>query len=822
MTLDRVIHALPKGRTLPEPVFRQRHRILLGLLWSMAVANVGFALLQGNPLGHALIEGSIVALFAVCAMLARDHLWLAAALVGGGLMAACAVFVHLANGVIEAHFLFFIMLLVLTIYEEWIPFLVAAMFVLFEHGVVGVIDPYAVYNHAEAIAHPWTWALIHAGFVSAAGIAGITAWSLNERTRSELIATTRRAQASERSLDEAQHIAQIGSYEVDLDTREFRLSATLIELLEMHRDGERPNMESFLRRVHPEDRDALAEALAGGIEDGLQIDHRYRLIRADGSERVIHSLGNAVTDPVDGSRKLSGTCQDITDRARAAELIEQARDDAVEVSRRKSEFVAIMSHEIRTPLNGVMGMADLLLDSELDPTQRHQVETLWESGASLLRILNDVLDFSKAEAGRVELDEVDFDLWAVVERAAAVLSSQAHLKGLSLELEIDPAVPHWVRGDVSRLRQVLMNILSNAVKFTDRGHIEMRVSAADSGELHFEVVDSGIGIAPDAQAGIFDPYRQAEASTTRRFGGTGLGLSISRELVELMGGTIEVRSELGRGSRFLLRVPLPAVETPMRREAQILAARRSTAAGVASRRSRALVVDDAPVNQLVATTMLKRLGYQTDVASNGAEALATVERKSYDVILMDCLMPVMDGYTATEKIRALHGPNSQVPIVALTASAMVGDREKCLSSGMDEYLPKPLDQEKLADVLRKCMVQVGENDPQGLEQSLRSLSQEIGGDGLTDVCALFREQYPRDLAQVDALVSTGDVAGATALAHRLKSTALGLHADVLATIAQQLESDLENSGGQASSLIDSLRRELQTVMSIMDRAVAAV
>jgi signal transduction histidine kinase/CheY-like chemotaxis protein len=673
----------------------------------MAVANVGFALLQGNSLLHALIEGSIVAVFAICATWARARLQLAAGLVAGGLMVACAVFVHLADGVIEAHFLFFIMLLVLTIYEEWIPFLVAALFVLVEHGVVGVIDPHAVYNHADAIANPWLWALIHAGFVSAAGVAGITAWALNERTRKELLAATRRAQASERSLDEAQRLAQIGSYEVDLGTRDFRLSAMLIELLELDQDGGRPSVGDFLQRVHPEDRNGLADALDGGIEHGMQIDHRYRLIRSDDSERVIHSLGNRVVDPVNGTVKLSGTCQDITDRARAAELIERARDDAVEASRRKSEFVAIMSHEIRTPLNGVLGMTDLLRDGELSAAQRQQADILWESATALLRIVNDVLDFSKVEAGEMAVEEVDFDLWGGVERVAAVLSSQAEQKGLSWDLEIDPAVPQWVRGDASRLRQILLNILSNAVKFTERGGVEMRVAVAGPGELCFQVIDTGIGVSADAQADIFHPYRQAEASTTRRFGGTGLGLSISRQLVELMHGRIEVESKLGEGSKFVVHLPLPAVEAK-RQESRT----RGITPPMAAESSRALVVDDAPVNQLVASAMLKRLGYQTDLAGNGAEALAAVERVGYDVILMDCLMPVMDGYTATKKIRALSGANAQVPIVALTASAMIGDREKCLSSGMDDYLAKPLDHDRLADVLRSC-VSRGEDSTAG-------------------------------------------------------------------------------------------------------------
>ena len=388
---------------------------------------------------------------------------------------------------------------------------------------------------------------------------------------------------------------------------------------------------------------------------------------------------------------------DVTERHRLEADVAAALAQAQEASRLKSAFVATVSHEIRTPMNGVLGLSELLLDSDLDATQRAQLVALRESGQSLLGLINDILDFSKIEAGKLELEEVDFDLGAAVGSVAGTISAQAQGKGLDLRVAIDGDVPQWVHGDSLRLRQLLLNLAGNALKFTDRGAITIAVSALGDDRLRFTVVDTGIGIEPSARASLLDPFSQGDSSTTRRFGGTGLGLAICAQLIGLMRGTLDFDSTVGQGSTFWFDVPLPAAEGS---PAATPPAEPEPAAPPPA--ARVLLADDARINQLVGVAMLERLGCLVDVVANGAEAVEAVLRTHYDVVLMDCLMPVMDGYEATARIRRLEDGRRRTPIIALTASAMVGDREKCLAAGMDDYLAKPLDRSTLAGVVARC------------------------------------------------------------------------------------------------------------------------
>ncbi len=395
--------------------------------------------------------------------------------------------------------------------------------------------------------------------------------------------------------------------------------------------------------------------------------------------------------------------------AAQADALRLARDEALAASRTKSTFLATMSHEIRTPMNGILGIAGLLVDTPLSDDQRRLLQSLQQSGESLLTILNDVLDFSKIEAGKLTLERTILDPRLIVEDTMRLLGVSARNKRLTLTGNVAPDVPAHLAGDPGRLRQILINLIGNAIKFTERGTVSITVSAdeiaADGVLLRIAVTDTGIGLSPAQQARLFESFAQADASTTRKYGGTGLGLAICRQLVELMGGAIGATSAPGGGSTFWFTARL----------AQPSADEIAAASGAAlphepsapSRQLSVLLVEDTPVNQMVASRMLKKLGHRVDLASNGAAAIAAVARGRYDVVLMDCLMPDVDGYEATTRIRAAERVG-RIPIVALTASATLEDRERCLAAGMDYFLSKPV---KLAELAGALAQATGTADP---------------------------------------------------------------------------------------------------------------
>jgi signal transduction histidine kinase/CheY-like chemotaxis protein/HPt (histidine-containing phosphotransfer) domain-containing protein len=495
---------------------------------------------------------------------------------------------------------------------------------------------------------------------------------------------------------------------------------------------------------------------------------------------------------------------------RTVELVD-ARDNALQAVRAKSVFLANMSHEIRTPLNGVLGMLELLRETDLSAAQREVMEDVQEAGAGLLSIINDILDFSKIEAGRVALEQIDFDPRALVERVVNLFAATARSKGLALEYTVHAGLPPVLVGDPTRLQQVLSNLVANALKFTERGGVKLDLDAEWSDgaavDLRFAVNDTGIGIAPEVLPQLFQPFTQADSSTTRRFGGTGLGLVICDRLVALMGGDISVTSQPGRGSTFRLRLTLPLGQ----QRSDLPQAQETTA--LMRLQGRVLIAEDNPLNSKLAMKHLEALGLVAEAVADGRGAVELAGMQRYDLIIMDCQMPKMDGFEATAAIRAQEEAAGQrrTPIIALTANAMRGDRERCLAAGMDDYLSKPYGRAELATAVSRWLGRGNHFD--GAPSAMSSRSEKIGerryestaavasdawdtlaalaragGDRafLAELVDLFLAYLPAQLQALNEAISRGDIIAAERSAHGLAGAAANLSAGAAAEAARRL------------------------------------
>jgi len=398
--------------------------------------------------------------------------------------------------------------------------------------------------------------------------------------------------------------------------------------------------------------------------------------------------------------------QNITYRKAAEQALVQAKEEAESATRAKSAFLATMSHEIRTPLNGVLGMAQAMAMGDLAEQQRERLDVIRQSGESLLAILNDVLDLSKIEAGKLELEQAEFDIDETVSSALAAFAATAQAKGLAFRLKVQPAARGVYRGDSVRVRQILYNLVSNALKFTERGGVAVSV-ARRKGGLRLTVADSGIGVAPEKLAGLFQKFEQADASTTRRYGGTGLGLAICRDLAQLMGGTISAKSAPGEGATFTVDLPLERLGDAPEKAARQAVEPTAQAEGVALR---VLAAEDNGMNQLVLRTLLGQVGVEPVMVGNGREAVEAWAREPWDLILMDVQMPEMDGPTATGVIRARERAEGRprTPIVALTANAMDHQVREYMQAGMDDFVAKPIEAGRLYAVIEGALARAAE------------------------------------------------------------------------------------------------------------------
>jgi PAS domain S-box-containing protein len=448
--------------------------------------------------------------------------------------------------------------------------------------------------------------------------------------------------------------------------------------------------------IHPEDVDEVRLCVLEGLRNEKGLQKEIRLLMPDGTVRWVFARSEMVYDQSGNANGMVGTVDDITSRKNTLQELQAAKEAAEIASRSKDIFLTNVSHELRTPLNGVLGMADLLLDTQLDPEQRQMSEIMRDCGHALLRVVNDILDLSRVQACKLELENIPFDWPALVRQVVDHLKPEAGKKSIALRLEQPASMPSRFVGDAERIRQILLVYLTNALKFTEAGSVTVSVSALPVSEEAFELTvmvrDTGPGIPQADQGKLFQPFSQIDPSSTRKHGGVGLGLAIARRLAELMGGSVGVLSSEGSGATFWLRLTLPPAPESAAAHLERMA-----------NHPRVLVVEDNPESQRVALSMLWKLGWQADLVSDGVAALDLIRRNDYAVVFMDCQMPRMDGYSATEEIRAWEKSvqRAPVPIVALTAHAMAGDRERCFNAGMNDYLAKPMSLDNLRVALHQ-------------------------------------------------------------------------------------------------------------------------
>lgn len=616
--------------------------------------------------------------------------------------------------------------------------------------------------------------------------------------RQQREATTIRSENQYRQAEKAGHL---GYWKLELPGHAVQWSDGFIGICDLPAEVE-PTVDTALAVFHPDDALRVRTALAQAQAYGENWEMACRVGRPDGSVRYVKSYGVCERDDSGQTLEVFGVITDVTD-------LEIARLDAEAAKATTASFVANMSHEIRTPMNGMMGFVELLLSSELNDTQRRHLGLVQSSANALLRLLNDILDLSKIEAGRLEIAKAPYNARHGIKQCVRLMNPMAEQKGLSLTLSIADDFPAHLLIDGLRLRQILLNLIGNAIKFTHRGSIAVTIASgmSMSGKhvMRASIQDSGIGIHPDRTATIFQAFVQAEVTTTRRFGGSGLGLSISRQLAEMMDGSIEVSSVLNEGTTMTLILPLVESSAPEMPDATEMVGYPREAVPIDSnvRPASILLVEDVDINQELFNEMLTRLGHRFEIASDGAEAVELAKRlgtrpDSWDLILMDLQMPVMDGLAATQAIRAMGGRAATIPIIALTASAFEEERRQCAAAGMNDHLAKPVGIEAMRQMINRWhgstgMVAEEESAPvqsPSLDRRIRERLQSTA-ERLAEIVKASTEAAPDDLSPL--------MLEARKIAHVLAGTAGLVGEDAVGDLAAATEATIATWIGQESA-----------------------
>jgi PAS domain S-box-containing protein len=553
-----------------------------------------------------------------------------------------------------------------------------------------------------------------------------------------------------------------------------------------------------LRRVVSEDRRGLLECYRGLRQGTIQTaEHEFRYISRDGTIRWVELIGFLAQDEIQGIPVITGTLKDVTERRETEATRKAAREATDRANRARAEFLATVSHEIRTPINGVVGMTGLLLDTQLTPEQWRYASTLRASAEHLLQVINDILDYSKIDAGKLEFERVRMRVSEIVESVVGITAPRAGAKGIELKSIVSAGLPHNLMGDPGRLRQILLNLVGNAIKFTDHGSVTVELEIRDetntNATLVMIVTDTGVGIPAESLPMLFAEFSQVDSSVSRRFGGTGLGLAICKRLLDGMQGTIEVESALGIGSMFRCSVPLEK-DASLGPDEPVIEAE-SSVAGFALK-GRVLVAEDNPANQLIIAAVLDKYGLRVDLVSNGIEAVNAVRTLPYDLVLMDMQMPEMDGLEATIAIRRLGGKAGSIPIIGVTANAFKEDHDRCREAGMQDIVTKPFRWTDLAKRMARWLpssdqpregVELMRDLAVGSQSAFDKLIGEVGEEAALAITEVFLRDSRARVVRMHEHAERHDVMALAREAHALKGSVDMLGFERLTLISSMLE-----------------------------------